>query len=206
MKDILARRKQAERRERITRILGAGRNLFLRKGYASTTMRDICEAAELSTGAVYFYFSGKDEIYASICEESFHVLLDMFDTALKETTAPLERLHAMKSAYLAFYTDHHERWVMLNSGFRNAGLPDELFKTLEALDHRGISLLHDTVSALLDEKNIAGKYDSRKITMALWASAEGLLTLHNQKYFEYTQTTLEEMLNMQIAIFLRGLQ
>ena len=61
MQSPMSERQQAERHERIARILNAARKLLLRKGYAGTTMRDICTSAQLSTRAVYFYFSGKEE-------------------------------------------------------------------------------------------------------------------------------------------------
>ena len=60
MNTVTAKRKEGDRQERIQRILKAGGKLFLEKGYLNTTMRDICREAELSTGAVYFYFKGKD--------------------------------------------------------------------------------------------------------------------------------------------------
>jgi len=43
-------------------ILEAAVTCFTRKGFHQTTMDDICEEAELSPGAVYRYFTSKDEI------------------------------------------------------------------------------------------------------------------------------------------------
>lgn len=206
MKDLCARRHRVERKARIETILRAGRTLFLSKGHASTTMRDICRAARLSTGAVYFYFSGKDEIYASICEESFHVLLDMFAAAIEEGAPALDRLAALKTAYLQFYRTHNERWVMLSSGFRTADLPPELYRRLEQLDLQAIGVAQNTVRDLLAERGLDGVWTSQEVTLALWASVEGLFKLHSQKYFEYLDITLEEMVDTQIAVILQGLQ
>jgi len=206
MKDILVKRKEAERRKRVERILRAGGKLFLKKGYANTTMRDICQRAELSTGAVYFYFTGKDEIYTNICEESFHVLLDMFRNAVKDLPSPMDRLNELKKTYLKFYTTCHDRWLLLTSGFRNAGLSHELMERIEQLDVQTLSVPHETIIDLLEEKGLAQKYDSMEITIALWASIEGLLTIHNQGYFKNTQLTLDQLVDTQLDIFLKGLQ
>jgi AcrR family transcriptional regulator len=43
-------------------ILEAAITCFTRKGFHQTTMDEICEEAELSPGAVYRYFTGKNEI------------------------------------------------------------------------------------------------------------------------------------------------
>ncbi|MGE5566565.1 MAG: TetR/AcrR family transcriptional regulator [Parcubacteria group bacterium] len=54
------------------KILSAGRELFMTRGYEGATIRDIARAAGMSTGAVFASFADKaelfDEIVASDCE------------------------------------------------------------------------------------------------------------------------------------------
>ena len=47
---------------RRNQILQAACSCFSRRGFHKTTVRDICDEAGLSTGAVYGYFKSKDEI------------------------------------------------------------------------------------------------------------------------------------------------
>jgi TetR/AcrR family transcriptional regulator, transcriptional repressor of aconitase len=42
---------------------------FARDGFHRATMQDICREARLSPGAIYRYFSGKDEIVEAIADE-----------------------------------------------------------------------------------------------------------------------------------------
>jgi AcrR family transcriptional regulator len=56
---------EARRRQ----ILSAALRCFAREGFHRTTMQDIFREAELSPGAVYSYFTGKDELIAAIIEE-----------------------------------------------------------------------------------------------------------------------------------------
>ena len=205
MKDVLAKRKSAERQERIDRILAAAGELFLEKGYTNTTMRDICQASQLSTGAVYFYFKGKDAIYTSICEDSFHVLMDLFKASLEGVDAPLERLEALNLAYVKFYTDHNERWLLMST-FRTLGLSQVLFERLEKLDFQAIGMASAAVADFLEDKGLVGKYTVQQITLAVWAGTEGLMDLHQRKYFTYMNANLEEMATMQLEVFLRGLE
>ena len=51
-------------------ILKAAYDCFGSKGFHQTSMRDICEKANLSTGAVYNYFDGKDDIIETLSKES----------------------------------------------------------------------------------------------------------------------------------------
>ena len=57
---VAARRRQ---------ILSAALRCFAREGFHRTTMQEIFHEAELSPGAVYSYFSGKDELVRAIVEE-----------------------------------------------------------------------------------------------------------------------------------------
>ncbi len=49
-------------------ILEAAAACFAKNGFHQTTMQDICREAKLSAGAVYRYFSGKEEIIETIVE------------------------------------------------------------------------------------------------------------------------------------------
>jgi len=60
---------QSHRDARRTQILDAATICFARSGFHQTTMQDIVQQAELSPGAIYLYFSSKDEIIAALADE-----------------------------------------------------------------------------------------------------------------------------------------
>jgi AcrR family transcriptional regulator len=64
-----ARRKQ---------IVDAARARFTAHGFAGTSMADLVAESGLSTGAIYRYFKGKDEIVVAVCGEAS----EAFPTAL----------------------------------------------------------------------------------------------------------------------------
>jgi AcrR family transcriptional regulator len=205
LKEVLEARNRAEKEERIRNILSASKKLFLKKGYFSTTMRDICREAALSIGAVYFYFSGKEEIYARVCEECFLFLLALFEKAIDKKAPALQQLENARKAYLDFYTRHNDQWVLLRSGFRNAISSPELLNKLEAVDSRLLAMFREMVSHILEENNLAEKHDATETTFALWAGVEGLLTLHNHKYLAKQGLNLERLADKQFRVFLKGL-
>ncbi|MEA5365400.1 TetR family transcriptional regulator [Amycolatopsis sp., V23-08] len=65
---------QAHLDARRQQILDAARARFASHGFARTSMTDLVEASGLSTGAIYRYFKGKDEIVAAICAHSNQAL------------------------------------------------------------------------------------------------------------------------------------
>lgn len=58
------------RAARRQQILEAARICFLRNGFHATTMQDIFAQSEMSAGAVYLYFAGKEEIVTVIAHEA----------------------------------------------------------------------------------------------------------------------------------------
>src|SRR5436305_8515298 len=59
-----------ERSERSRRhVLDAALRLFAHRGFRATTVRDIAEAAKVSTGAVYHHFPDKETIFRTLLEE-----------------------------------------------------------------------------------------------------------------------------------------
>lgn len=52
--------------EKENRAVSAAQNVFLRYGYAHTTMGDIAQAAKMSRPALYLLFANKDEIFAAV--------------------------------------------------------------------------------------------------------------------------------------------
>ena len=59
-------RKSREKDLRRQQIQEAAKELFLLKGFNSTTMEDIAKKAELSPATIYLYFKNKDELYVSL--------------------------------------------------------------------------------------------------------------------------------------------
>lgn len=61
------RLKQAEAKERTRQeLVAAAARVFARKGFAGASLEEIAEAAGYSTGAVYYNFAGKEELFLEL--------------------------------------------------------------------------------------------------------------------------------------------
>jgi AcrR family transcriptional regulator len=76
----MARMPQEHLDARRRQILDAARRCFIRNGFHATSMQDLLAEAELSVGAVYRYFKGKDDIIAAIAAEALAEVATSFDT------------------------------------------------------------------------------------------------------------------------------
>src|SRR5437667_3522507 len=67
----MQRHERAEHSRR--QVLEAGLRLFSHQGYRATTVRDIAEAANVSTGNVYHHFPDKETIFRTLLDEFWRV-------------------------------------------------------------------------------------------------------------------------------------
>lgn len=61
--------KHKSEQERRAQILDCSMEMFISNGYHKTTMKEIMASTELSKGAIYHYFSSKEEIFIGIVRE-----------------------------------------------------------------------------------------------------------------------------------------
>lgn len=72
--------RRAERQEWQRRyIQERAMNVFAASGYHGTTMEQVAEAAEVSKGTLYNYFSSKEDLFASLIEQGIDGLFRMVD-------------------------------------------------------------------------------------------------------------------------------
>src|SRR3954453_16611832 len=72
------------RDDRREHILRAARRAFLRNGFHATSMQDLFAEAELSSGAVYRYFAGKDEVVLAIAQDNIREVGAMIRAVTQE--------------------------------------------------------------------------------------------------------------------------
>lgn len=104
-------------------ILNTALELFRERGFDETTMRDIAVAAEVATGAAYYYFRSKDDLamafYLRMAEDSRQVL----PIALGQTRDFKKALHIIVEQKLEQFVDHRR---FITALYRVAAEPSSL--------------------------------------------------------------------------------
>lgn len=67
-------------------VLDAAGRLFVTRGFAATSTREIAEKVGIRQASLYYYFAGKDEILAALLERTLRPTLDQVDQILALTT------------------------------------------------------------------------------------------------------------------------
>ena len=89
--------KQNDSRERLIK---AGIDLFYKKGYPNTTIRDIGVKANISTSVIYHYFKDKEDVLFEIIQIAGDDLFKLLHDIIEEVSDPVECLEKMIRAHM----------------------------------------------------------------------------------------------------------
>jgi len=168
----------AHREARRQQVLDAAIACFARTGFHQTSMADILQEAGLSAGAVYSYFSGKDEIIAAVAE-SRHRQEAQLNAAATAHADPIEALHRLARAYAGWMFDPSaagklRRRVGVQSWAEALHSPEIRAQVL-----RGLSAAKDALGALIRraqaDGRIAEAFDPEALARAMVALFQGFV-------------------------------
>lgn len=105
-----ALRRLREKEHRYNTVLKAAETLFAKKGYHRTSIEEIADLAEVSTGAVYFYFKNKEDLLIKLMHEIGHQLRKLLGGELQKADFSLDSFQNIAFAFLRdFCLNHPER-------------------------------------------------------------------------------------------------
>jgi len=173
MSALSRRRKHKEELRRL--IFDAAREIFVRQGYESFSMRKLAEKIEYSPGSVYLHFKNKEELFECLVDESFTRLLKTLSSLRngKELQDPAEELKKGMQAYVEF-------------GLRNSNDYRFAFMLRPPIEkhpykvHAAFEALRYMVGRCVEEKRFRA-VDVETTSQALWATAHGITSLLIQR-------------------------
>ncbi|MCR9141551.1 MAG: TetR/AcrR family transcriptional regulator [bacterium] len=153
------------------RIIFAARRLFIARGFANTTIRQIISSAKITTGSLYHFFKNKEEILKFIVREVFQSSADRADHLAGKTEdvvfrfaleiglqiKVIARNRPVAELYRVAYHSHSiTKLLMENAAERNQELFGQFHPEWNCEDFyfRSLAvkgLLQDTVGARLED-------------------------------------------------------
>lgn len=110
----MAVRARLPRNERRARLLRAAEELFSKRGFRRTEVRQIVETAGVTKPMLYRHFpGGKSEIFMAVLNGHIESLLSALWGAMGSETDPRERLHSGIRAFVAFAEENPEGFRLL---------------------------------------------------------------------------------------------
>lgn len=172
-------RRARERAAVQERILNAARDLFIKDGYESVSLRKIAEAIEYTPPALYTHFSDKAELLRALCRRDFGALSEVI-TSVSRVTDPLERIMAIGHAYVRFAVEHphHYRFMFMTKHPAEVGPAPEDLAVMNNPDLDGYAFLRQSVSAAIEAGLLRPEFSDAELgAQTLWAGVHGVASL-----------------------------
>ena len=137
-----------KRSEKIRGIGKAAAKLFNERGFLETSMDSISDAARLSKGGIYHYFSSKNDILYFILTNYLDLILEGLEGDLKGIRGSLERLQFIISRHIELYRNNvSEAKILLHEAHF---LPGKYFKTIAEKERQYYQILAAVLSEFFD--------------------------------------------------------
>jgi AcrR family transcriptional regulator len=90
------------------RILNKALQLFSAKGYDATSVREICEAADITKPTLYHFYGSKEGVYRSLVEGALEGFRQRLESQIQSPGTPMQRLERVARGYFEIAREHRE--------------------------------------------------------------------------------------------------
>ncbi len=159
-------------------ILAAALEVFSQQGYAGTTLDDITSAADLSKGAIYWYFTSKADLFATLLGERASIFSRLLEDAAAEVDTPLHALERMWLRWMeALEADRdYQAYVRLSHlRVEVADEPAEGMEARRAEERRTQALVTERLLAAIVKRELPEQLDVEAAALTFVGAGNGLV-------------------------------
>ncbi len=170
----------------------------MERNYADVTMDQICAATDVTKGALYHHFSGKEDLYLAMLHQDLAAKRELFAQAVALEGSCKQRLHKLTDDFLSLPSVNRGLITLVRRDINI--FPQEVRAELVRLYQ---SALPEQVQAILEDGMAAGEIvrtDSRLLSWEFVALVEVTLS----PYAEQVLPTVESKLNHVLDVFFQG--
>lgn len=91
------------------KILESAKGEFLEKGFTNASLREICQKAGVTTGALYKRYSGKEELFAAVLKPTITDIQELMESVEKNSYEHLKRSEMQLIWHMSEET--HKKWI-----------------------------------------------------------------------------------------------
>ncbi len=163
-------------------LLQCAKKEFMEKGYSKASLRSICKEAGVTTGALYFFFQDKDDLFCSLVSDSLMRIMELIKEhqQFEENEAKeeiLSRNHDMESERILVEVLVHEMYqnrdemLLLVNGAQGSSLENAVDRIIDEMDAHNLHLARATCQELgipMLEENLVHWMSHNQIDMFLY--------------------------------------
>ena len=159
-------------------ILAAAKEMFLADGYEAFTTRKLAARVGLSQTGLYVYFKSKEELFDTLCRQSFVALGDDFRRAVASPGEGMSRLRALGLAYIQFGLAHPDeyRLTFLEGPGLNKMSPPDASGAPQGVGHNVFLIIRNELQRLAEAGELR-PVDLTVATHTIWFGLHGLVSI-----------------------------
>ncbi len=162
--------------QRKEQILNAALNVVARKGYSDCRMDDIVSEAELSKGAIYWYYSSKKEIFLSLVNHWVNRFGVTLNHIVEEDHSAEEQLKALFSFFLTAFEENSTVFKAEMEFWALSSRDEDFREKTNKVYHEFLGLIEGIIQRGVDSgefKNL----DEKVAALSIMVNIEGLVWL-----------------------------
>jgi AcrR family transcriptional regulator len=157
------------------KILAVARAAFVRDGYDGASLERIATEAELTKGALYHHYSGKEALLAAVFSLVSQEIMNLLQMGSIKLASPREQLKASTMAWLKAVESSDARAIILDIGPKALG-----FARARAFeDTITLEPLLNLVRAVIDAERLEGTIDAPLIARLINAALSEIALLRH---------------------------
>ena len=165
-------------------ILTAAVKVFGKKGFASTCVGDVADAAKIAKGTVYLYFDSKEEIYATAVQMAVAQLQEVAAERIRLVRGVRERLAIAIAVRMEFWHEQLNLYRLLLTVGREARHKRQTHEVLRSG--------HAYFLALLKEGEASGELKARDLDTIAWAILDMIRGCNERRMDNLTARTPQQ--------------
>jgi AcrR family transcriptional regulator len=126
------REQQKEKRRK--EILIAGLDLFIRKGYSATKIKDIADQVGMSVGLLFHYFETKEKLYEELIRQGVTGPMVMMENNELEPLMFFQNMVEQIFHYIQIESNSAKMFVLMNQAYYNEAAPTGVKDLLKNFD------------------------------------------------------------------------
>ena len=204
----VAERKQREKQARIATIKKSASWLFERKGFESTTMSEIAERAEISTGSIYLFFKSKEELLYTLREPYIDELVrKMVKITNNNREKADQTLRKLANVFFRTYRADPDPFLLIMDYNAEKVQPlysEENHKRFQEAMRKNIQSTEAVVARGI-KQGIFKPVNPRVTSILIWNSFMGIIKYDKNRTVTGKKSYLKPTLNEAITLILEGL-
>ena len=193
-------RKERERQVRESEVLSAARELFISKGFESTTMEEIAKASEFTKRTVYLYFTSKENLFYAVILSGVRQMFSYIEEEVKAGKNGFEKLAGIRQALYRYMKESPDIFKLMNyTQFVKSdpeGIPN--IQELTQYNSRLFTLFHQLVEEGVKDGSIRADLNMPLEIYALYFMTTGFMNRVSEAgetYARRNQINTEELID-----------